>query len=123
MHIEVSIVLIICILLLIYSASKNFINAEYYNGSLYPLHIPPNRVGMEQGNGFVDYSQVDKHKLCPTPIGAGKHCNSHNDCPGVAEVCWNSTGYPVIDGMANPDPEANYCTCSIVNPCLEPGIC
>jgi len=118
------IVIIALIAFLIYSTVSNNISEGYGKVGIASMpmnvYIPPH---VYQTNGVVDYSNIDFNKLCPTPPGAGKWCKNHNDCPGEAELCYNSAYGPVVEGTPTVQEESNYCTCSIQNACIEPGVC
>jgi hypothetical protein len=73
--------------------------------------------------GYISYNQESVNALCPSKPGEGRHCMSRWDCPGLGELCYNSAGFPVIEGQDQPQPESNYCTCSLQNPCMIEGIC
>jgi hypothetical protein len=99
-------------------ANNNGTNVPAY--SLY-VTIPPD--ANSKPYGYTSYTPEQLKDLCPTATGAGKWCKDHNDCPGQAELCFNSAGYVVSEGKENPQPESNYCVCSIQNDCMELGIC
>jgi hypothetical protein len=87
-----------------------------------PMNIPiPENV--RQSPGYIDYSYIDFKNLCPTPSDKTVWCKDHSDCPGKAELCYNSAGYPVISNSIGLQEESNYCVCSIQNPCMSEAIC
>lgn len=85
-----------------------------------PLDIPIPINPEINGETFLDYSNVDWNKLCPSPVGAP--CRNYLDC-GPAELCVNQAGY-IVSEESPIQAESAVCVCSIQNACaLEGNIC
>jgi len=80
--------------------------------TMQPFNVPVYPFNVGTGRTFPNVKV-----LCPDATGV--KCKTKEDCPGAAQLCMNSAGYP-SDGTEDP---ANYCVCSIMNDCISEGVC
>ena len=117
-------VLIIIIIIIVIKISIH-LQEKFYGqyGIQPPMNIPIPKDANEHPYGYISYNKDFLDWVCPTKPDTRVKCKTHNDCPGKAELCMNSAGYFAPSNGFEPQPDTNYCVCSITNMCIEEGIC
>jgi len=125
MHYCLIVLLILVVILFILLVRSNSRESFGPGHPFIPMYIPIPQ-NLQQTQTYLDFSDpAVLQKICPTPRGEGKWCKNHDDCPGEGELCYNSAwGWVSSDpDFVNPQPESNYCVCSIQSVCQIYGVC
>jgi hypothetical protein len=76
------------------------------------IEIPPGLPNKDSSRTFVSYENLyNKKTMCPSPPGTKCKVNGGDECK-VAEMCMHYVGE-----------EYGTCVCSIMNDCMQDGVC